>query len=123
MDSEELLDEVEIPAPFDVRTGQPPEPEPEPSTGPEEGALGEIDYSIQIGNDFSMPYSRNMTVLHLKMAVCHSLRHLQPGDLNVYYRHNGGTQSNCLSDACLLSAIPTRDVGDVVVINDGRREA
>ena len=108
----------EIPAPFDTRPGQPPEPEQEPGTGPEElSAIGEIDYTVQVANDFSLAFDRNKTVLDLKMAVCHDMRHLQPGDLNFYYRR--GTESHRLSDGCLLSAIPS-DAGDVVVINDGR---
>ena len=82
----------ETPAPFDVRPGQPSEPEQEPGTGPEESsAIGEIDYTVQVANDFSMAFDRNKTVLDLKMAVCHDMRHLQPGDLNVY--HKRGTVS------------------------------
>ena len=67
-------------APFDVRPGQSSEPEPEPGTGAEEtSAFGEIDYTVEIANDFSMRFDRNQTVLDLKMAVCYDMRHLQPG--------------------------------------------
>ena len=110
--------EDEVPAPFDVQPdNEPPEPEPE------DGMTGKIDYSVRISSEFSMPYSRNMTVLHLKMDICKSMGHLHPRDLSVYYQPNDVSQSHRLSDACLLSAIPAWDVGDVVVINDGRREA
>jgi len=105
-------------APFDVPPGQPSEPEPEPGTGEEEAsAFGEIDYAVQIANEFSMRFGPNQTVLDLKMAICYDMRHLQPGDLNVYWRH--GSESDRLSDGCLLAAIPA-DRGHIVVVNDGR---
>ena len=113
-EGEEDEDET-MPAPFDVQT----EPEAEPLTGPENEPAGEIDYSVQIANDFSLPYNRNHTVLQLKAQICRTMRHLQPGDLNVYWRGEGETGRRRLSDTCLLSAIPM-DFGDVVVINDGR---
>ena len=114
-EDEEDEDEA-MPAPFDVLQT---EPEAEPPTGSENEIVGSIDYSIQITNEFSMPYFRNTAVLHLKMAVCESLRHLQPGDLNVYWVGEGETVRRRLRDTCLPSAIPM-DFGDIVVINDGR---
>jgi len=105
-------------APFDVPPGQPSEPDPEPGTGEEEARLfGEIDYTVQIANDFSMRFGPNQTVLDLKMAVCYDMRHLQPEDLNVYW--NRGSESDRLSDGCVLAAIPN-DRGHIVVVNDGR---
>ena len=111
-------------APFDGPPGQPSEPEPEPGTGEEvASAFGEIDYAVQIANEFSMRFGPNQTVQDLKMAICYDMRHLQPGDLNVYWRH--GSESDRLSDGCLLAAIPADRGHDplgwrVVVVNDGR---
>ena len=110
--------------PFDVLPGQTPEPEPEPGTGEEVASdFCEIDYTVQIASDFSMRFGPNQTVLDLKMAICYDMRHLQPGDLNVYWHH--GAASDRLSDGCLLAAIPADRGHDplgwrVVVVNDGR---
>ena len=113
-EGEEDEDET-MPAPFDVQT----EPEAEPLTGPENELAGEIDYSVQIANDFSLPYGSSHTVWHLKNEICRTMVHLQPGDLNVYWQGEGETGRRRLSDMCLLSTIPM-DCGNVVVINDGR---
>ena len=117
-DEEEEDEDETMPAPFDVL---PTEPEAEPPMGPENEIAGEIDYSVQIANDFSLPYNSSHTVLHLKNEICRTMTHLQPGDLNVYWRGEGEDETvrRRLRDTCLLSAIPM-DMGDVVVINDGR---
>ena len=86
------------------------EPEPGVVLG---GPWLNLDYTVEVANDFSLAFTLDMTVLHLKMAICQEITYLQPGDLRC------GTQSDRLSDGCLLLAIPG-DIGDVVVINDGR---
>ena len=118
-EDEEEEDEEEdetMPAPFDVL---PTEPEAEPPMGPENEIAGEIDYTVQIASDFSLPYGSSHTVWHLKNEICRTMVHLQPGDLNVYWQGEGETGRRRLSDMCLLSTIPM-DCGNVVVINDGR---